>query len=290
MKGEDSMHDVFYFTDVHGCYDLYRAAMTYCFAKDEAPMIIYGGDACDRGPDGYRIMNELLDNPQVVYLKGNHEELFVNAAYEIMSEYHGNLDADEIFRFFSETKDTNSSLYWHIYNGGCDTLYDWMMDGMSIDFVRRIEALPITFTYGELDFCHAGGRYTNFVDASYAEYEWRPVDNKDFMMLVWDRNYLGQGWQEGRTCIFGHTPTTHLPAKYYGRDKSIANIHPCAYYATLDDRWPGRKIAMDTGAFASGKLYVLNCLTMQAQGFLDKEIQFRELRNHRIEEIERIQF
>ena len=39
------MHDVFYFTDVHGCYDLYRAAMNYCLEQDPECTIIYGGDA-----------------------------------------------------------------------------------------------------------------------------------------------------------------------------------------------------------------------------------------------------
>ena len=93
------MHDIFYFTDVHGCYDLYRAAIDYCFKQDPECMIVYGGDACDRGTSGYQIMKELLDNPRVVYLKGNHEDLFVRAAQFIARDYDGAINSDEIWNY-----------------------------------------------------------------------------------------------------------------------------------------------------------------------------------------------
>ena len=46
---------------------------------------------------------------------------------------------------------------------------------------------------------------------------------------------------------------------------------------------------MDTCAHASGNLYVLNCLTMRAQGFHDIDIE-NEIDKHQIEKIEVIQF
>ena len=286
------MHDIFYFTDVHGCYDLYRAAMNYCLEQDPECTIIYGGDACDRGKDGYKIMQELLDNPQVIYLKGNHEDLFVHAAWFIKRDYNGKLDQNSIldYLYACNVNDFNYEVQLHIYNGGFNTLFNWMLDGMPMDFVDRINKLPLTFSTDTQDFCHAGGRYKEFETVARDEYEEQLIDKDDFMMLVWDRNYLGQGWKNGRTCIFGHTPTLYLPAKYYGKDKSLENIHPCAYNATLDDKWTGRKIDMDTGAFASGRLYVLNCLTMKAQGFYDKDLKNDEIHVHNIEKIGMIRF
>ena len=93
------MHDIFFFTDIHGMYDLYRAIMDFCNEQDSEATIIFGGDACDRGRDGYKIMKELLANPRVVYLKGNHEDLFVKAAYEIKDEFHpfGEITKEDIF-------------------------------------------------------------------------------------------------------------------------------------------------------------------------------------------------
>lgn len=286
------MHDIFYFTDVHGCYDLYRAAMDYCFEQDNAPIIIYGGDACDRGPNGYKIMKELLDNPQVMYLKGNHEDLFVHAAWAIKKGYEHQIDEDLVWSYLynEEMSDYgNHDVQLCLFNGGYQTLHDWMMDGMPMNFVDKIQHLPVTFSYENLDFCHAGGRYREFQKVARDEYDVQFINKDDFMMLVWDRNYLGQGWAPDRTCIFGHTPTPYLAAKYYGQDKSLANAHPCAYTGLLDDRFDGRKIDMDTGAFASGRLYVLNCLTMQAQGFRDIDLGNNEIRKHEIEKIECIQ-
>ena len=109
-------------------------------------------------------------------------------------------------------------------------------------------------------------------------------------MILWDRNWLGFGWIPERICIFGHTPTTYLPVKYYGQDKSIANAHPCKYTGLIDERLNGYKIDMDTATAFSGKLYVLHCLTMQAQGFYDKDFGKDENRCHEIEKIEVIKF
>ena len=287
------MHDIFYFTDIHGCYDLYRAAIDFCLKQDPECMIIFGGDACDRGKDGYRIMKELLNHPQVVYLKGNHEDMFVHAAWFIKRDYAGAIDDDEIsaYLYNMNIKDFGEpSVQLCIYNGGYHTLRAWMLDGMPNDFVDRINKLPITFSYENLDFCHAGGNYKTFIKIQNDEYDDEVIDKDDFMIAVWDRNYLAQGWKEGRTCIFGHTPTTYLPSKYYGQDKSIAKIHPCAYIGQLDDKWTGRKIDMDTGAIASGKLYVLNCLTMKAYGLRDIDFYNEEIRNHNVEQFDIIQF
>lgn len=287
------MHDVFYFTDIHGMYDLYRAIMNYCEEQDPEAMIVFGGDACDRGPDGYKIMKELLDNPQVIYLMGNHEDMFVHAALSILNDYKEPLDDESIFQYLytCETQNFyNSAVQLCLYNGGYRTIYDWMMDGMPRDFVERIMNLPLTISYENLDFCHAGGNPKTFLKISTNEYYSYEVDKDDKQMILWDRNWLGFGWMPNRTCIFGHTPVTHLPAKYYGQDKSVENAHPCKYVGLIDERLNGYRIDMDTAAAFSGKAYVLNCLTMKAQGFMDKEFEDDLKVGHDIEKIEVIQF
>lgn len=282
------MHDIFYFTDVHGCYDLYRAAMDYCFEQDPECTIIFGGDAIDRGPDGYKIMKELLEHPQVGYLKGNHEDMFIDAAKVIKKEYCDPLEEEFIDHYLVYTHGSEE-VYLCIRNGGFSTLKAWMLDGMPNKIIEELAQLSVTFSYENLDFCHAGGNYKVFKEVAKAEYN--DIQLKDAeSFLLWDRAYLGQGWAPGRTCIFGHTPATEIAAKYYGRDKSMRNIHPCAYNATLDDKWTGRKICMDACTAFSGKLYVLNILTMQVQGFLDTDLENDEIRKHDIEKINVIQF
>jgi len=286
------VHDIFYFTDVHGYYDLYKTAINYCQEQDPECMIIFGGDACDRGPDGYKIMQELLDNPQVVYLKGNHEDMFVYAARYIINDLDKPLDYDAAKTYLYglyKSDDCPISIFNALYNGGIFTLAAWIADGMHNDFVTKINKLPITFSTDICDFCHAGARPKIFARVADDEYEGEIPDREDAETLLWDRNMLSFGWTPNRICIFGHTPTYRFPAKYYGKDKSKTNAHPCRYWGNLDERLTGEKIAMDVGTVSNGKLYVLNCLTFKAQGFKDTDFNNKEIRKHDVEKIEMIQ-
>lgn len=286
------MHDVFYFTDVHGMYDLYRAAMNYCHEQDPEATIIFGGDACDRGHDGYKIMHELLDNPYVIYLKGNHEDMFVKAAQFIKKDYTDKIEENIItnYLYSLQLRDFYGfAVQDCLYNGGFSTLKAWMLDGMPEDFIDDIRALPLTFSYNNLDFCHAGGDYQFFSAVADAEYNNEIPDKEDAENVIWDRNYLGFGWKPDRIAVFGHTPVFHLPSKYYGKDKSYAGAHPCKYLGNIDERLTGEKIDMDVGTVISGKLYVLNCLTMKVQGFKDIDLENDQKENHTIEQIEEIQ-
>jgi predicted MPP superfamily phosphohydrolase len=190
------MHDVFFFTDIHGMYDLYRAIMDYCNEQDPEAMIIFGGDACDRGKDGYKIMKELLDNPHVVYLKGNHEDMFVKAARQIKNDVkidEGENIRSAIIHWCSGYDYRYEDIQLAIMNGGLTTLVDWAEDGMDMDFVDKIDKLPLTFSTDVCDFCHAAGVYQTFKRAANAEYNGLPVDKLDAESLIWTRSGFNVG-------------------------------------------------------------------------------------------------
>lgn len=287
------MHDVFYFTDVHGCYDLYKAAMNYCKEQDPECSIIFGGDACDRGADGYKIMCELLEDPQVLYLKGNHEDMFVRAARYILNDLDKPLDYETAKNYLYKQYIMDNpphEIFLSLYNGGLTTLAAWIADGMPNDFVTRISQLPLTFSWENYDFCHAGAQYKVFQRVAQDEYDNEYPDRDDETDLLWDRTMLRIGWAPNRICVYGHTCVNELPAIFYGADKSDRNIHPCKYSGDLDDRLTGEKIAMDTATINTGKLYVLNCLTQELQGFRDVNLGKVAIQEHKIEKIEMIQF
>ena len=267
------MHDVFFFTDIHGQYHLYDAIINDCFALDPECTVVFGGDACDRGPDGYKIMRELLDNPRVVYLKGNHEAMFVLAARELLkNKDQFTTDEASMQAFLLQTLDKYfPAIHLHILNDGARTLIDWVMHGMDEEFVNTIDNLPLTFSYENIDFCHAGSTYNDFKVVADAEYEHRFIWQKDKDAMLWDRKNLALGWATGRICVFGHTPATLLPTGIYGRDQSMLHVHPCAWQDKMHaiDKRGGWKIDMDTGAVWSNRAYVLNCLTMKVVGYED---------------------
>lgn len=278
------MHDVFYFTDIHGFRPLFNAIMNYCKEQDDEAMIIFGGDAIDRGADGYAIMKELLDNPKVVYLKGNHEDMFCKAARELKEEYHpyGELTRAAVEHFLKCTRGFDyryAAIQDSLYNGGLPTLTDWVMDGMPIDLIERVEKLPLTFVYNNVDFCHAGSTYKCFKEVNEHEYNSEEMPEWETEPLLWSRTTIDIGWEPDRTCIFGHTPTPYLEDYLCGfKFEEDEEITPVLY-----QRDPGGwKLDMDTGAVFTNRVYVLNVLTMKAQGFENKDNQ--------IEKIECIQF
>ena len=268
------MHDVFYFTDIHGQLPLFSRIMQFIQEQDKDATIIYGGDACDRGPNGYAIMNALLDNPQVVYLKGNHEDMFVRAAQAILTyrQMGNNFDSALASSYLEEFyEDENVALA--IWNGGKSTLTDWISDGAPRSFVERIKNLPVIYSYENYDFSHAGGHPRNFLEAQERVYNEQPLEDYMEADLIWDRHKFQIGWNPGRIMVHGHTPTTYLPAVYYGRDKSEARIHPCQWIGNFDTkRWSGLRVDMDTGATWTGRIWVLNVLTGKATSIFDVDV------------------
>ena len=280
------MHDIFYFTDIHGMYDLYRAIMDWCDKQDPEAMIIFGGDACDRGERGYEIIKELLDNPHVVYLMGNHEEMFCKAARQINEIFDFQTkDRTKIANTLNATLAENVDLpaiQHHIYNGGLSTLIDWIEDGAPMDIIERLKKLPLTFSTETCDFCHAGGNPSVFELMAEDEYYGRQTDSHFRTHVLWDRNHLERVWRKDRICIFGHTPVLALPS-----------LVPIILDDTLDPQ-PVKlandtKIDMDTGAAFRGVAWVLNVLTMEAQGFEDIDIINKEIRKHDVKKIYSIQ-
>lgn len=284
------MHDIFFFTDIHGMHDLYRAIMNYCNEQDPEAMIIFGGDACDRGPDGYKIMKELLENPRVCYLKGNHEDMFTKAAREIKQLFNfENSDKECIHKVLNACKHFDvkyASIQDSLYNGGLSTLTDWILDGMPIDLIDRIEHLPLTFSYGNCDFCHSAGIYKSFLEIADKEYNDEVIPEWDSQYILWTRTSLDAPWEPSRIAIFGHTPVPYV-SDYVDININESDIHPVKWG---DLSVIGEKLNMDTGAAFTGRAFVLNVLTMQAQGFEDTDLINKEINNHDIKKIECIKF
>ena len=280
------MSDIFYFTDIHGMKDLFDAIMEYCNEQDKDAMIIFGGDACDRGREGYYIMKQLLDNPHVVYLKGNHEDMFVQAARQVKEMFSFKepvrKNVVKILRSTLMFDGKYRPIQQYLINQGMNTLVDWIMDGMPMDFVDKIDNLPLTISVDGKDFCHAGATFEIFDVAKEAEYNDYVISDYFCECLLWDRRHLNNLWAPGRICIFGHTPVPHLPEFIDAKWPKDKQVEPWKYNSG--------KLCMDTGCAFTGRAFVLNVLTMKAQGFEDTEFENNEIRKHDVKKIDCIQF
>ena len=252
---------VFYFTDTHGRKDLFDMMRTWCYEQDPNCTIIFGGDAADRGPDGYDIMKTLLADPNVIYIKGNHEDMFVHAA-RALREW---VDKNHTYTY-EEAKEIITTLYLRdedIYlscmNCGRSPLISYIMDGAPAQIIEDLDKLRTTYMYKNIDFCHAGYTPEGFNDMHEAELAGKPCHNSFAVNgIFWDRESLPDDWTSGRLCVFGHTPVQYLRLP-------MNDIYPDDY-RTIPTKW-GNKLDMDTGMVFSNVGYVLDVDIMQLTKF-----------------------
>ena len=65
-------------SDVHGQYKSYMKMLKKIDLKAEDTLYVLG-DAIDRGPDGIKILNDIMKRPNVELILGNHELLMLDA-------------------------------------------------------------------------------------------------------------------------------------------------------------------------------------------------------------------
>ena len=65
---------IYAMSDLHGCYDKYIKMLEKINFGDDDTLYILG-DIVDRGPDGIKILQDVMKRKNVVALRGNHDFL-----------------------------------------------------------------------------------------------------------------------------------------------------------------------------------------------------------------------
>ena len=112
---------VYAVSDLHGMYELYEKICAKLKPEDE---VIFLGDAGDRGPDGWKLIRAILDNPQWIYLLGNHEDMLINAIDETQA-FDGRLDQGYDYLL-------------SVHNGGQQTILDCLKDNGDLNEAREL--------------------------------------------------------------------------------------------------------------------------------------------------------
>ena len=204
-------------SDLHGRIDIYKKICDFLKPDD---IIYFLGDANDRSPYGWKLIKEIYNNPQWIYLKGNHEDMLFKAIYEYF--------------------DTNySSLYWYhmvMNNGGYQTFYDALEDPDVQDWLNKINQLPtqakLETEKGIICLCHSGAFFST------------PKEQ------LWNREHFNNYWAHSDQIfiVHGHTPVPYVKQEIYNyREKKgvlfYANEH---------------KIDIDIGAVWRNEAALLN--------------------------------
>lgn len=63
-------------SDLHGMYSLWEQIKNFLQPNDKLYIL---GDCADRGPHGWKIIEEALTDPRVTYIRGNHDQFLLDA-------------------------------------------------------------------------------------------------------------------------------------------------------------------------------------------------------------------
>lgn len=209
--------------DVHGSYDLFQQLLTHYDPHIHQLVLI--GDLNDRGPktkDCFLLGMKLVKETGAVYLRGNHEEYFL--------------------QFLQEPEDWYPS---YLRNGGRETMESLLHPGAAEEYspteiammirsryrelVNFLCDLPLYYEWQDYLFVHAG------VDLT--KKDWRETSPSDFL---WIREpFHERKNRTGKTIVFGHTITPLLHGDMQTTDLWIND----------------QKIGIDGGAVFGGSMH-----------------------------------
>ena len=225
---------VYALSDLHGCLGFYKAIKEYLKPEDK---VYFLGDAGDRGPHPWETIKAIAADPQFIYIKGNHEDMLVDAMEERLMDCSG-----------------TRPIYLLGRNGGYGTLEEWEADGMKSKWVLWLKQLPTHMEYVRPDgkrimLSHAG--YTPTVSGKL------PWGDD----LIWSRDHFWDPWEEELEDVYvvhGHTPTPIMDADAYGVKKEDLNKTGALVYCE------GHKFNIDNGAVFTGICTLFNLDTFES--------------------------
>jgi diadenosine tetraphosphatase ApaH/serine/threonine PP2A family protein phosphatase len=170
--------------DLHGCVDELNVLLN-AIAPSATDTLVFLGDYIDRGPSPKGVIDRLLrlrsEGPRCVFLKGNHEDMFL--AYLGHEGQYGD---------------------GFLYNGGDATLRSYGLEGtpasaaaaaLPPEHLEFLTSLDLRYVEGSFLCVHAG------LDPQ------RPLDGQRDEDLLWIREeFLINPHPFECTVLFGHTP------------------------------------------------------------------------------------
>jgi calcineurin-like phosphoesterase family protein len=217
-------------SDFHGQYALYEQIKSFIQPEDKVYCL---GDCADRGPEGWKTLRAVLEDPQFTLIKGNHEDMLVNAMKEYLEEEDF---GEECMLLFS--------------NGGQETLAQWIADGASIGWTFMLDNLMDKESFINSDGVKIFMSHSGAISSDSEE-------------LIWDRNHIIQKWKPNfyDVVVHGHTPIPAL-IKYFQKANKFyqKRIFPIKSWDKDGAYWyeDNHKVDIDCGSFVTNMIVLLD--------------------------------
>lgn len=188
-------------SDIHGCYTEFLELLDKIGFSDEDELYVLG-DAMDRGPDPIKVIQDLMNRPNITYILGNHDDMMLQSLRKLA------VDISEASLIDLSDDDFISYYHW-LREGGNTTEEQFRRLSHEerrdvLDFLECAPAYEMIENDGKLYILvHAG--IHNF-DPKKEMDEYNPVD------FLWERmDYCKRYFPSDRIfLVTGHTPTVML--------------------------------------------------------------------------------
>lgn len=226
-------------SDIHGRYDRWRALMQAIDLRPDDTLYVLG-DVIDRGPDGCKILLDMMGWLNVIPILGNHEFTAAVCLPWLLKEVTD--------RSLADLDDTRlAALQEWIVNGGGPTLRGLQALSQTerediLDYLREMEL------YAEVE---AGGQKFVLSHAGLDHFSpEKPLEDYALEDFLFCRPKPDEAFWPDRHLVYGHTPTRLLRAQM---GQPLSDDILC---------W-GQQIAIDCGCGFDGKLGCLCLDTME---------------------------
>lgn len=254
------MGRVYCSADWHGCWNPASKVIEYLKPDDK---LYFLGDAIDRGSDGIKIFQTLVNDPRIIFLKGNHEDMMARAIPFLMMDYPRYEMCNDWFS-----------------NGGEKT-------SESFNSMEKADVFNIRYTIMEMPtevtYTSPLGHNVIMEHAGYTPFD-IPHRSHD---PLWDREHFYDEWgnnTEGKNVylIHGHTPVQYLKYYYGYLGEKPMTIKDATekrkfFHNELTDIKPevirycdGHKFCVDMCTIATGRIALIDLDTFEIIYF-DKE-------------------
>jgi len=211
-------------SDIHGCYDKHKGLLKKInFGPED--MLYVPGDVIDRRGDGFKVMLDMAQRPNVVNLLGNHEAMAMKALPGILRTV-GTGGAG-----MNEEEEQAMGLWFR--NGGELSLADflWLDNEQKKIVWEYMRNMPL---YKEVE---AGGQKFVLVHGGLENFSpERPLTDYAPHDILWCRPEPDTAYYPDKYVVFGHTPVQLLDdckgsgAKIYRKGNLIDIDCGCVFH------------------------------------------------------------
>lgn len=204
--------------DIHGDYDKYVQMLGKIHLKETDELYVLG-DVIDRGPDGMKILKDMMMRPNVIPILGNHEYMASIALPWLLQEV-----TDENIEDMSE--DIMQGLIEWMNVGGEATIAEFHR----LSHEEQQDILDYLMEFQLYDEVEAGGKQFVLVHAGLQNFsQEKQLEDYKLSELLFQRPDYEKTYFQDKYLVTGHTPVKQI----YVKNNHVAIDCGCGYGGKL---------------------------------------------------------